>query len=183
MRNKVTFYPNNCFVSSLDKDKVIFSGKRVKNVYVVDLNEIDNKDVKCLMTISHYIWTWHKRLGHANFELMNDMCKNELVIGLPQLKFIKYKPCDACQKGKQSKSSFKLKNVVSTSRPLKLIHMDLFGPTRVASLSRMHYAYVLVDNYSRFTWICFLSHKNDVFKASKNFTKRVQKEFFLHFFH
>ena len=70
---------------------------------------------------------------------MNDLCKNELVIGLPKLKFNKDKPCDACQKGKQSKSSFKLKNIVSTSRPLELIHMDLFGPTRVASLGGMQF--------------------------------------------
>ena len=83
MGNKVTFYPKNCFVSSLDEDKVIFSGKRVENVYVVDLNKIDNKDVKCLMTISHDTWTWHRRVGYVNFELMNDLCKNELVIGLP----------------------------------------------------------------------------------------------------
>ena len=73
------------------------------------------------------------------------------MIGLPQLKFIKDKPYNACQKGKQSKSSFKLKNIVFTSRPLELIHMDLFGLTRVASLAEMHYAYVLVDDYSRFT--------------------------------
>ena len=45
MGNKVTFYPKNCFVSSLDKDKVIFSGERVENVYVIDLNKIDNKDI------------------------------------------------------------------------------------------------------------------------------------------
>ena len=98
------------------------------------------------------------------------------MIDLPKLKFNKDKPCDACQKEKQSKSSFKLKNVVSTSRPLELIHMDLFGPTRVASLGGMHYAYVMVDDYSRYTWVCFLAHKNDAFKAFENFTKRVQKE-------
>ena len=78
----------------------MFSGERVENVYIIYLNKIDNKDIKCLMTISHDIWTWHRRLGHANFELMNDLCKNELVIGLPQLKFNKDKLCDACQKGK-----------------------------------------------------------------------------------
>ena len=44
--NKVTFYPKNCFVSSLDEDKVIFSGERVDNVYIIDLNKIDNKDIK-----------------------------------------------------------------------------------------------------------------------------------------
>ena len=63
-----------------------------------------------------------------------------------------------------------------TSRPLELIYMDLFGPTRVASLGGMHYAYVLVDDYSRYTWVCFLAHKNDAFKAFENFAKRVQKE-------
>ena len=107
---------------------------------------------------------------------MNDLYRNKLIIRLPKLKFNKDKSCDACQKGKQSKSSFKFKNIVSTSRPLELIHMDLFGPTRVASLGGMHYAYVLVDDYSRFTWVCFLAHKNDAFKAFENFAKRVQKE-------
>ena len=107
---------------------------------------------------------------------MNDLCKNELVIGLPKLKFNKDKPYDACQKGKQSKSSLKLKNAISTSRPLELIHMDLFGPTRVASLGGMHYAYVLVDDYSRYIWVCFLAHKNDAFKSFEIFSKRVQKE-------
>ena len=52
MGNKVTFYPKNYFVSSLDEDKIIFSGERVYVVYVFDLNKIDNKDIKCLMSIS-----------------------------------------------------------------------------------------------------------------------------------
>ena len=54
--------------------------------------------------------------------------------------------------------------------------MDLFGLTRVACLGGMHYTYVLVDDYFRYTWVCFLAHKNDAFKAFKNFTKRVKKE-------
>ena len=53
MRNKVTLYPKNYFVSSLDEDKVIFSGERVDNVYIIDLNKINNKDIKCLMSIFH----------------------------------------------------------------------------------------------------------------------------------
>ena len=95
---------------------------------------------------------------------MNDLCKHQLMIRLP---------CDACQKEKQFKSSFKLKNIVSTSRPLKLIHMDLFGLTRVASLGGMHYSYILVDDYSKYNWVYFLAHNNDAFKAFENFAKRV----------
>ena len=53
MENKVTFYPKNCFVSSLDENKVIFSGERVYNIYIIDLNKIDNKDIKCLISISY----------------------------------------------------------------------------------------------------------------------------------
>ena len=59
--------------------------------------------------------------------------------------------------------------------------MDLFGPTRVASLGGMHYAYVLIDDYSRYTWVYFLAHKNDAFKAFENFIKRIQKEIFFLF--
>ena len=54
--------------------------------------------------------------------------------------------------------------------------MDLFRPTRVASFGGMHYTYVLVDDYSRLSWVYFLTHKNDIFKAFENFSKRVKKE-------
>ena len=57
MENKVTFYPRNCFVISLDEEKVIFSGERVYNVYIIDLDKVDSKDIKCLMAISDDIWT------------------------------------------------------------------------------------------------------------------------------
>ena len=48
------------------------------------------------MSIFHDTWTWYIRLGHTNFELLNDLCKYKLEIGLPKLEFIKDKPCDAC---------------------------------------------------------------------------------------
>ena len=69
MENKVTFYSKNYFVSIIDENKIIFSGERVDNVYVINLNKIDNKDIKCLMSIFYDTWTWHRRLGHANFVL------------------------------------------------------------------------------------------------------------------
>ena len=53
--NKVIFYPKNCFLNSLDEDRVILSGERVDSIYVIDLNKIDNKDIKYLMSISHDI--------------------------------------------------------------------------------------------------------------------------------
>ena len=51
-----------------------------------------------------------------------------MIIGLPKISFEKDRLCGACQQGKQTKISFKSKNIVFTSRPLQLLHMDLIGP-------------------------------------------------------
>jgi hypothetical protein len=83
----------------------------------------------------------------------------------------KDKLCDVCQKGKQVKVSFKSKNVISTSRPLQLLHMDLFGPSRTMSLGGSYYALVIVDDFSRFTWTIFLSHKNEAFSVFKRLAR------------
>jgi len=88
---------------------------------------------------------------------LNKLISKELVIGLPKIKFEKDKLCDACQKGKQVKSSFHSKNVISTSKPLELLHMDLFSPSRTKGFGGNYYALVTVDDYSRYTWT-FFSH-------------------------
>ena len=82
---------------------------------------------------------------------LSKLVKNDLVIGLPKLKFDKDKICDACQFGKQVRNSFKSKNSVSTPRPLELLHIDLFGPMDVLSMGGKSYEFVIVDDYSRFT--------------------------------
>nr|KYP60209.1 Retrovirus-related Pol polyprotein from transposon TNT 1-94 [Cajanus cajan] len=81
-----------------------------------------------------------------------------------------------CQKGKQVKSSFESKNHVSTSRPLELLHMDLFGPTRTAIVSGKRYGLVIVDDYTRWTWVLFITHKDESFKVFHVFYKRIQNE-------
>jgi len=82
---------------------------------------------------------------------LNKLIKHDLVVGLSNIKYIKDRLCDACQIGKKTKVSFILKNIVSTSRPLQLIHMDLFGPSRTISFCRNYYALVIVVNFSRYT--------------------------------
>ena len=84
--------------------------------------------------------------------------------------------CEACQKGKQTKVSFKSKNVVSTERPLEMLHMDLFGPSRTMSLGGNLYALVIVDDFSRYTWTLFLAAKNDTFHAFKRLAKMLENE-------
>jgi transposase InsO family protein len=66
---------------------------------------------------------------------------------------------------------------MSTSRPLKLLHMDLFGPTTYRSIGGNSYCFVVVDDYSRYTWVFFLSDKSNVFSIFKGFAKRAENEF------
>ena len=91
------------------------------------------------------------RLGHANMDFISQLNKDELVRGLLKINFQKDKVCEAGLVGKQ------IKNFISISRPLELLHMDLFGPTRTPSLRGKSYAYVIVDDFSRYTWVLFLS--------------------------
>jgi len=105
---------------------------------------------------------------------LNKLISKDLVVGLPKLKFEKYHICEGCQKGKQIKHSFKLKNVFSTSKPPELLHMDLFGHSKTMSLGGNYYALVIVDDFSRFTWTLFLESKSDAFSAFKKLAKRLQ---------
>ena len=86
------------------------------------------------------------------------------------------KVCYACQFGKQVKSSFKLKKFISTSKPLQLLHKDLFGPLRTINLDGKHYVFVIIDEFSRFSWVLFLAYKDDVLKAFTTFCKKVRNQ-------
>nr|GEY68996.1 retrovirus-related Pol polyprotein from transposon TNT 1-94 [Tanacetum cinerariifolium] len=80
--------------------------------------------------------------------LIRSLASKELVGNLPRFKFDQHF-CDACKMGKQAHASHKAKNVVSTTRCLELIHMDLFSPSAVRSYGGNRYTLVIVDDYSR----------------------------------
>ncbi|GJZ10086.1 retrovirus-related pol polyprotein from transposon TNT 1-94, partial [Tanacetum coccineum] len=122
---KVTFSEHD---SEITKDgKVIGRGIRKKGLYVMKLGN-KPKDKICLATIDENSMLWHRRLGHVNMRLIQSLASKELVRNLPKLKFV-YHFCDACKIGKQAHASHKAKNIVSTTRCLELLHMDLFGPS------------------------------------------------------
>ncbi|XP_073223496.1 uncharacterized protein [Cicer arietinum] len=85
------------------------------------------------------------------------------------------------QKGKQTKSSFPSKNIVSSSRPLELLLFDLFCPVKTTKLNGKRYALVIVEDYSRWTWVKFLKHKDESHKVFTTFCNQVQnkKQFFI----
>ena len=79
--------------------------------------------------------------------------------------------------GKQVGGAHHSKNVMTTSRPLELLHMDLFGPVAYLSIGGSKYGLVIVDDFSRFTWVFFLSDKGETQEILKKFMRRAQNEF------
>jgi hypothetical protein len=65
--------------------------------------------------------------------------------------FEKDRPCGACQAGKEVGAQHHTKNIMTTIRPLKMLHMDLFGLVAYISISGNKYGLVIIDDYSRFT--------------------------------
>ena len=109
-------------------------------------------------------------------DLISQLNKDELVRGLLKIIFQKNKVCEACQVGKQIKNSFKNKNFISITKPLELLHMNLFGPSRTPSLEEKFYVYVIVDDFSKYTWVLFSSQNNESFYEFSKFCNKVQNE-------
>jgi transposase InsO family protein len=108
---------------------------------------------------------------------LNRLIKHDLVRGLKDVTFEKDKLCSACQAGKQVSDTHPKKSIMSTSKAFELLHMDFFEPTTYASIGGNKYSFVIVDDYTRYTWKFFLVDKSDVFATFKSFVKRVHNEF------
>ncbi|RDX61547.1 hypothetical protein CR513_60213, partial [Mucuna pruriens] len=115
------------------------------------------------------------KIGKHPFPYINNVLfikgLKHLVRCLPSLVYKENLLCDACKKGKQVRRSFESKNIVSTSKPLDLLHIDLFGPTKIASMSGKRYGLML----SRWTWVMFLDHKDKSDHGGKIENENFQK--------
>ncbi|GJY48155.1 retrovirus-related pol polyprotein from transposon TNT 1-94 [Tanacetum coccineum] len=120
-------------------------------------------------------WLWHQRLSHLNFDYINLLSKKDVVIGLPKLKYVKDQLCSSCEVSKAKRSSFKSKTVPSSKGRLNLLHMDLCGPMRVASINGKRYILVIVDDYSRYSWTIFLRSKDETPEVLKDLLTMIQR--------
>ncbi|GJT53634.1 retrovirus-related pol polyprotein from transposon TNT 1-94 [Tanacetum coccineum] len=129
---EVAFRQHTCFIRNLEGVDLL-TGSQGNNLYTLSLG-----DMMASSPIS----------------------RHGLVRGLPKLKFEKDHLCSACAMGKSKKKPHKPKSKDTNQEKLYLLHMDLCGPMRVASVNGKKYILVIVDDYSRFTWVKFLRTDN-----------------------
>ncbi|GJS66498.1 retrovirus-related pol polyprotein from transposon TNT 1-94 [Tanacetum coccineum] len=117
-------------------------------------------------------------MGYGDYQLGNvtisRLAKDDLARGIPRLKFQKDHLCSACALGKSKKSSHQPKAEDTNQDKLYLLHMDFCGPMRVESINGKRYILVIVDDYSRFTWVRFLRSKDEAPDAIIKCIKNIQ---------
>ncbi|GJV73290.1 retrovirus-related pol polyprotein from transposon TNT 1-94, partial [Tanacetum coccineum] len=170
-----TFRRNTNFVRNLERVNLL-NENHTKNLYTINLHEIASTSPICLMVraTSTKSWLWRQRLSHLNFDIINDLSKNDLVFGLPKFRYSKEYLCPSCEQGKIKTSPYKPKPIPKSKQRLHLLHMDLCGPMRVESINGKRYVLVIVDDYSRYTWVHFLRSKDEAPEVIKTFLKKIQ---------
>ncbi|KAK1685797.1 hypothetical protein QYE76_046645 [Lolium multiflorum] len=159
-----------------DNLKLVLVGYVENNLYVVDLSKESPSFSTCLMAAKHDEgWLWHRRLGHVNMRNLKQLLKGEHIVGLTGVSFEKDRVCSACVAGKQLKKKHPIKSMVTTSRPLELLHLDLFGPSHYDTLGGSKYGLVIVDDYSRYSWVFLLKSKDETHREFITFAKKAQR--------
>jgi transposase InsO family protein len=155
----------------------IFKGFRHGHIYLVDYSSKEANSMACIFSKLSLGWLWHRRIAHIGMSNVKKSHKRGMITGLKDVTFDKNKLCSTCQAGKQVATHHPLKTMLSTSKPLELLHMDLFDPTTHKSIGDNLYFLVIVDDYSHYTWTIFLGDKSETSGIFKTFTRRAQREY------
>nr|GEZ17942.1 retrovirus-related Pol polyprotein from transposon TNT 1-94 [Tanacetum cinerariifolium] len=172
---EVAFRKSTCFVRNEDGVDLL-TGDRSSNLYTIALNEVASNSLTCLLlkASSSQSWLCHQRLSPLNFATINNLVKNNLDQGLPEIKFKKDHLCSACEQGKIHQKHHKSKTTFASNMPLYLLYMDLCGPMRIQSINGKRYVLVVVDDYSWYTWVFFLHSKDE----ASDFKNKTLAKFF-----
>jgi transposase InsO family protein len=156
---------------------IAFKGVLDSQLYLVDFNDNQAELDTCLIAKTNMDWLWHRRLAHVGMKNLYKLLKGEHILGLTNVHFEKDRICRACQAGMQVGVHHPHKNIMTMDMPLELLHMDLFGSIAYISICGSKYCLVIVDDYSRFTWVFFLQEKSQTQETLKRFLRRAQNVF------
>nr|GEW58878.1 integrase, catalytic region, zinc finger, CCHC-type, peptidase aspartic, catalytic [Tanacetum cinerariifolium] len=144
---EMAFHSKACYVRNMEGDDLLMGG-RESNLYTISISDMAASSPVCLIL--------------------------KLVYGLPKFKYEKDHLCSTYERGKSKKASHPPKLVSIDNSKLELLHMDLCGPMRVASINGKKYILVIMDDYSRYTWVYFLHSKDETLEIIKKFIAQAQ---------
>jgi hypothetical protein len=170
---EVVFTSKDYKIKSVDSGKLVAKGIRTENnVYVLKEEEQE----ECNLSKYDESWLWHRRLGHLNFDHIIKLKNNGAVKDLPKISKPYESVCKPCQIGKLTRTQFKSKTFPSTEKPLQLVHMDLCGPSRKEGTGKENYFMLIIDDYSRLTWVAFFKEKSEALEKFKVFKALTENQ-------
>ncbi|GJX58095.1 retrovirus-related pol polyprotein from transposon TNT 1-94 [Tanacetum coccineum] len=139
----------------------------------------------CDADLEHLIRAFRRRFSFLTSTTINLLSKKDVVIGLPKLKYVKDQLCSSCEVSKAKRSSFKSKTVPSSKGRLNLLHMDLCGPMRVASINGKKYILVNIETtqiHLELLFLCFQGLNTRSLKTFHDDPKKIFKPQVISFF-
>ena len=115
----------------------------------------------------------YERFGHLNYKYLQSLSKENMVEGLPSIKFSKG-TCKGCIVGKHVKNKYDKGNAGREVQVLDLIHSYIIGPLPTPSYGNSRYVLTFIDDFSRYCWVYFLKQKYEVFEIFKVFKSLVE---------
>ena len=168
----VLFSKGKCLVMDESRKNLISGVRTLDNCYGL----VPDADIVCNSIRLPNEDLWHQRMGHASYKHLSIVSKHESVLEIPKLSRVSNVVRGPCQLGKQTKAKYLGTQTSATSRPLELLHLDLIGPTRTKSLGGKRYIMVVVDDFTRYTWVILLRSKSDAPEHIETLCTRLQNE-------
>ncbi|WJZ97408.1 hypothetical protein VitviT2T_016013 [Vitis vinifera] len=175
----VIFWPEFCVIKDIQTRQTIGCGIKRGKLYYLDLQSNDsNKLQQALMADGSEgekkkseIWLWHRRLGHASFGYLK-----KLFPSLFAKSDISGFRCDICELAKSHHVSFPL--ILNKSPfPFMVIHSDVWGPSKVSTLSGSRWFVTFIDDCTRMTWLCLMKTKDEVNLLFQKFHKMIETQY------
>lgn len=117
---------------------------------------------------------WHYRYGHLGMDSVTKLMKKDMVVGMNDTTDEKDAVCEGCVMGKQHRSEYPKGVAQRATEPFELVHSDVCGPMSVNSIGGSRYFVTFTDDYTRYTYIYFIKHKDEVLVKFKEFVNMVK---------
>ena len=145
----------------------------VNRLYILEL-EIE-QPISLSARTEEVSWRWNARYGHLNFPALQKLHKEEMMHDFPAIEGVN-KLCDGCLIGKQRRTPFLSQASYRVGEPLELVHDDICGPIKLATLGGMTLFLLLVDDKSHFMWLILLQVKSEAAETIKRIQAQAEVE-------
>jgi len=167
----VMFSGSFCCVQDLQSQKLIVTGRRENELYILDELKVSIAAAAAATTTvdlssfrlslsSSIFYLWHSRLGHVSSSRLRFLASTG---ALGNLKTCDIFYCSGCNLAKFSALPFNRSISVSSS-PFNLIHFDVWGPSPIATKGGSRYYVSFIDDHTHYCWVYLMKHRSEFFE-------------------